>query len=914
MITFNNFLLKPGHIAFIALWLLCMINSNAQQQAAVKTFASTEKPWVWWFWMGNVVTEKDIRQQLLSFKQSGFGGAVIISTYSVKGFEHREIRYGSEEWYKMIAYTTATAKNVGLQIDLALSSAWPFGGATVTEKMGAKMLKNYTTFFSEGGKTTQQLAVNNDEFIITVTATSRKGVMLELTKNVSDKNLLTATLPNGNWTIHVLTGAYTNQKVKRSSLGGDGLVVDYFSASAMNDYLNNFNANIASLKDIRSGFNDSYEVYSADYTTGIFETFEEKRGYSLQPYFPLLFDSLPSETSQRVLCDYRETIADLLYDGFMQTWASWSCRHQMFTTEQAHGSPGNVLDLYGAADIPQTESFGSSHFNIPGVRVDVDSKRERYKWPDKLMFKFASSAANVKGRKLCSSETATWLTNHFRMALSQLKPQVDELFIAGINHIMLISVTNVPYDVEFPGWVFYPAPDFGRYSAYYDYLPSLSNYITRSQHLLQNSTPDNDVLVYFPIYDYWSEAPNDLGVLATFDHIPTKWQDKFAFSKTIRDLWNNGYSFDYISDKQIQNSKAGNNKIITEGGLRYKTILIPDCKRIPVETCKKLQELASQGISIIFENHIPNDIPGNYNVQEQLSVLSEAMNKLRNMKNVFVSKNIDETLQQIKCSKESFRESGLEFIRKKIGNEIMYYVANLDKRFEKGFIKLNSIEGNISLYNAITDKTTTPITEKRKDGVYVYLELLPGQSCFLFTDSKTQYTPQDYYSGQNNYTLQTDWHVTFEKGAPHIPPPIKMKELKSWTEAGDTPAQFFSGTACYTTNFDLPVVLKQSKTIRLRFEELRDMADVYLNGMPVGKTWSVPYIIDIDSKLFKEKNNALQIHVTNLSANRIIWMDKQKIPWKTFYIADLARRQFDASDWDVLPSGIIGTVELTGCK
>lgn len=34
----------------------------------------------------------------------------------------------------------------------------------------------------------------------------------------------------------------------------------------------------------------------------------------------------------------------------------------MKTVEQAHGSPANWLDLYGASDIPQTESFGASPF------------------------------------------------------------------------------------------------------------------------------------------------------------------------------------------------------------------------------------------------------------------------------------------------------------------------------------------------------------------------------------------------------------------------------------------------------------------------------------------------------------------------------------------------------------------------
>ena len=75
------------------------------------------------------------------------------------------------------------------------------------------------------------------------------------------------------------------------------------------------------------------------------------------------------------------------------------------------------------------------------------------------------------GRSLVSSETATWLTNHFRTALSQVKPEVDKLFIAGVNHIHLISATNTPLDSAYPGWVFYPAPDFGVRSSLMNYMP-----------------------------------------------------------------------------------------------------------------------------------------------------------------------------------------------------------------------------------------------------------------------------------------------------------------------------------------------------------------------------------------------------------------------------------------------------------
>lgn len=87
----------------------------------------------------------------------------------------------------------------------------------------------------------------------------------------------------------------------------------------------------------------------------------------------------------------------------------------------------------------------------------------------------------------------------------------------------MISATNTPLDSAYPGWVFYPAPDFGVRSSLMNYMPEFSLYIARIQNVLQHSQPDNDILLYYPVSDYFSEVRRDLGVLAMMDHIPTKW-------------------------------------------------------------------------------------------------------------------------------------------------------------------------------------------------------------------------------------------------------------------------------------------------------------------------------------------------------------------------------------------------------
>ena len=76
---------------------------------------------------------------------------------------------------------------------------------------------------------------------------------------------------------------------------------------------------------------------------------------TLKNYLPALFGDMDEDTNKRVLCDYRETISDLLLEKFTKVWAEWAESHNCIIRNQAHGSPANILDLYEASHIPETE-------------------------------------------------------------------------------------------------------------------------------------------------------------------------------------------------------------------------------------------------------------------------------------------------------------------------------------------------------------------------------------------------------------------------------------------------------------------------------------------------------------------------------------------------------------------------------
>ncbi len=260
------------------------------------------------------------------------------------------------------------------------------------------------------------------------------------------------------------------QQVKRAAPGGEGNVLDPFSVPALDHYLRRFDQAFADYHGLmpRSQFQDSYEYYNADWSPDFFTQFEQRRGYDLRTQLPAFFGEGPAGGDRaRVRGDYRETLSEL-HQAYVQRWTAWSHAHGSLSREQAHGAPANLVDVYATADIPETEIFGS---------VDESAI---------LMNKFSSSAAHVAGRKFASSESFTWLTNHFEATLSQVKQAADYLFLSGVNHIFFHGIPYSPAAAPWPGWQFYAAVNFGPEGGLWHDLPGFTAYVTRCQSILQS--------------------------------------------------------------------------------------------------------------------------------------------------------------------------------------------------------------------------------------------------------------------------------------------------------------------------------------------------------------------------------------------------------------------------------------------
>ncbi len=909
---------------------------------------SEQKAWSRWWWMGNAVTKSGITSHLEKMAEANFGGVEISPIYGVEGYEEESVAYLSPEWMDLLVHTVEEGNRLGMKIDIITGTGWPFGGSHVTTEDAARRLTVRTYQLGGGQKLNHQIQhVNRRNAakapLVVLMGYSSNGQSVDLSGYVDERGHLDW-IPDedsGSWQLVAFFNDWTNQDVKRAAPGDEGHVMDHFSDKALANYLARFDTAFDEVGNglLRAFFNDSYEVSGANWTYDFFDQFQKYRNYDLKEYLPeflgmnvsdrsLTNPDIPSrEITRRLRADFHETIHDLALHRFVIPWTEWANSKGSLSRNQAHGFPANILDIYGAADIPEMEIFGQSQFRIPDLRTNPDVSH-RIDSPNPLILKFASSAAHVEGKKLTSSETATWLDEHFMVSLSQLRPHVDMQFIAGINHTIYHGTTYSPPEESWPGWKFYASTHFAPVNTFWDDLGDFNRYMANTQSFLQAGNPANDILLYFPIHDLWHTDTRDAGNPYFIRvHNPDVWFYGTNLGNTAEILWNRGYAFDYVSDQQIAGIEVRNQSLHT-GNTSYQTIVVPDARFMPLETLSRLVEIAESGGTVIFKNNLPVSVPGFFEFEQRQKRLEEIYSQLNfhpigqgihkaetGGGQILKGENAEYLLTKAGIQREPVAETGLSYIRRSHENGHYYFISNLYAESVNEWIPLATEAESVLLFDPYSEKRgLARIRQGENDHIEVYLQLKPGESRIIKTwrSAAEEFGMWTYYlEDAHPVPIEGNWKIRFMKGGPVLPEDKETGRLVSWTDLGDSDAVRFAGTARHAIDFQRPDVTADAW--RLSLGKVAESAEVYLNGEKVASVWSHPFEVNIDNDLLQDGNNRLEIDVTNLMINRIIDMDRQGIRWQKFYdinMVDINYQSFDASGWEPMESGLIGPVQL----
>ena len=153
-------------------------------------------------------------------------------------------------------------------------------------------------------------------------------------------------------------------------------------------------------------------------------------------------------------------------------------------------------------------------------------------------------------------------------------------------------------------------------------------------------------------------------------------------------------------------------------------------------------------------------------------------------------------------------------------------------------------------------------------------------------------------------TINGPWNLAFQSGR-GAPDSITLNDLSDWSSSSDPGVKYFSGVGTYTKTVQAsPDWFSKGARLWIDLGDVKNLAEVTVNGKELGQTWHAPYRVDATSAL-KPGANEITIKVVNAWVNRLIGDEQAGATKITF--ADV--KPYKANS-PLLPSGLIGPVTV----
>ena len=310
-----------------------------------------------------------------------------------------------------------------------------------------------------------------------------------------------------------------------------------------------------------------------------------------------------------------------------------------------------------------------------------------------------------------------------------------------------------------------------------------------------------------------------------------------------------GYSFDYISDRQLLQAKVLDGSVQMPGG-NYKAIVVPSCHFMPEDTLQVLTDLAGRGVPVIFEGHLPQDVPG----------LDDLPARRKRFQALLTTASGCQAGPDLEPLLAGVRREGVRCIRRRHAEGHTYFIVNVGQEALDDWTTLAAPFRSAVLMDPMTGKTgVAAVRHSQEKSSQVSLQLPPGASVLLrtFTHRNADGPDWQYLEPAGEpVSLTGTWTVEFIEGGPALPLPFQTDTLGSWTEQGDASGQF-AGTAHYALTFDAPPGAVEEW--RLDLGRVCESARVSLNGVSVGVLIAPPFQISVGP--LRARNNVLEVKV-----------------------------------------------------
>jgi len=814
------------------------------------------RPMVRWWWFGPAVTKAGLEREMNTMKAGGFGGFEVQPTYPLATDGQYpglvNLKFLSPEFFDMLGFTAARAKDLGLRMDLTLGSGWPYGGPMITRSEAAQSLGQGITVTVSPGQAT--VSPNDGAGAAADAAPvanagggaapdlaaagpgggrgGRRGaggaggfaggggrggrgagggpLVAALLGPVTDaapgaSPYIALKIDNGAAQLPAnLHGAtqvtfYTAREnimaVKRPAYGAEGPVVDHYGPAALKKFIDQIalpEINACGPNAPYSLFCDSLEINGEGWTPTYLTEFQKRRGYDLTPMLPALYDNTFPKAAE-IRADYGHTLVDIFVDNFVKTFEGLAKDHNSRFRIQAYGGPPTTLATYQAADLDEGESYNNR--TLSGTR-------------------WASSASHVLGRPVASAEAFTWSHDPvFNCMPIDIKAEANLDFLNGINSFCCHGWPYNADGVEYPGWHFYVSAIFNDRNPWWIAMPDLTNYLARSAYLLRQGQPANDVAIYLPEEDaYTGFSPNNVAMVLSGGG---GYLNPLV-SYLVPTILDSGYNFDVMDDSVIASRAKVDGNTFAFGDVKYKVVIVPNVTRIPLATLKKFQDFADHGGILIATDSLPSQAPGylataaDHQAVKDLSakIFTAAGAKGINVPSAQLGNVLQSKLRPDVAYSKARSDIGV--IHRHTDGGELYFIVNTSNVpvSETAIFRVDGLSPE--WWDPVTGRVTPETNAKTYTGATGVSFSLPayGSQFLIFTHRKLPAPPIASGPAPAPLDLSKDWNVTFKNSSKEADPaPEQFTTLSDWSTNPATAS--FSGVATYEKQVEVPASMLQ---------------------------------------------------------------------------------------------------------
>jgi hypothetical protein len=718
--------------------------------------------------------------------------------------------------------------------------------------------------------------------------------IIDLTNKLNTNGTLDWTVPAGEWAIVRFGYSLLGIDNHPASPEATGPEVDKLDPVAIkkyfDNYLDQYKKATGGLMGTKGGLQymitDSWEAGAQNWTANLPQEFQKRRGYSMIPWIPVLTGHVvkSAEASEQFLFDFRHTLSDLVaayhYDGLTKILAERGMKRYSESHENGRALIADGMEVKRTAAVPMSAIWTPNIF--------INQNDQTYHTAD---IRESASVAHIYGQNLVAAESLTALGvpgAAWSYSPEMLKPTADLALASGLNRFVIHTSVHQPVDDKIPGLGLGPFGQwFNRHETWAGQAKAWTDYLSRSSYLLQRGKFVADIVYYYG-------EDNNITAL---------------FGKKMPVI-PEGYNYDFINaDALINILSVKNGKLIAPGGAVYRVLVLDsNAKKMSLPVLRKINALVKAGA--IVTGIKPESSPS---LSDDPDEFTKLVNETwANNAQVFTGKTLIEVLDALKIAPDfaydkSQNDTKLLYVHRSLADREIYWVNNRNNRKET--IKASfHVTGKLPVLWHPENAATEALSYNIAGGVtQVSLSLQPNDAVFVIFQDKAIKTSVTLPESREETlaTINGPWKVSFQekRGAPVS---SVFNELISYTNNTDPGIKYFSGIATYTKTINADKNwLMMGGQLWLDLGEVKNIAEVIVNGKSLGIVWKQPFRVDVTHGL-KAGDNAIEIRVTNLWVNRLIGDQQPGVKNKITYTT----MPFYQANSPLLPSGLLGPVVI----